>query len=146
MQQEYTETSQNNSTNNNSPPSTTHQYGYLQHHDQDGLYRVRSAGSSSVSSQSTRRDSDDGIDADQLDERLRGLSLRAIKALRQPAAPGQRVSDYENALTPPPHKQALGFKVTKRVGANAADGVQLTDIPNGTVTVWLLPLILGCVN
>lgn len=130
MQHESTERSEQNTTSNNpSTSSSPNQYGSVQY-EANGLYRVHSGGSSSVSSQSTRRDSDDGIDADQLDERLRGLSLRAIKALRHPA-PGQRISDYENALTPPTPRQALGFKVIKRSGGDAGDGVQLADIPNG---------------
>ena len=130
MQQESPERSeQNNTSNHPSTSSSPNQYGSLSYEHQS-LYRVHSGGSSSVSSQSTRRDSDDGIDAAQLDERLRGLSLRAIKALRHPA-PGQRISDYENALTPPTPRQALGFKVIKRSGGDAGDGVQLTDIPNG---------------
>ena len=129
MQHESTERSEQNNRINPSTSSSPNQYGSLPY-EPNGLYRVHSGGSSSVSSQSTRRDSDDGIDADQLDERLRGLSLRAIKALRHPA-PGQRISDYENALTPPTPRQALGFKVIKRSGGDAGDGVQLTDIPNG---------------
>lgn len=108
------------------------------HQQPIGLHRVHSAASSSSRSSSSRdrrRDSaDDGVNADQLDEKLRGLRLRNAKGSRQykllASAPGQRIADYENALTPPTPKQALGFKVTKR-SSGEPGGTLLTDIPNG---------------
>ncbi|KAM3456035.1 hypothetical protein MY3296_001904 [Beauveria thailandica] len=119
--------------------SSSLKHGSL-HHEPIGLYRVHSAASSSSRSSSSRprRDSvDDGIDADQLDEKLRGLRLRSAKGSRHnkpfASAPGQRIADYENALTPPTPKQALGFKVIKR-SAGEPGGTHLTDIPNEILT------------
>lgn len=76
-----------------------------------------------------RRDSLDGVDADRLDEKLRGLSLREGSGGRRRPAAGQRIFDYENALTPPTPRRAMGFKVIKR--SDSSNGVQLTDFPNG---------------
>ncbi|KAM3546273.1 hypothetical protein ARSEF1564_000761 [Beauveria bassiana] len=119
--------------------STSLKHGSL-HHEPIGLYRVHSAASSSSRSSSSRppRDLvDDGVDADQLDEKLRGLRLRNAKGSRHnklfASAPGQRIADYENALTPPTPKQALGFKVIKR-SAGEPGGTRLTDIPNEILT------------
>ncbi|KEY70953.1 hypothetical protein S7711_00792 [Stachybotrys chartarum IBT 7711] len=104
------------------------------HPDHSGLYRVRS-GSSSASARSVRdlgRRPGDGIDADQVDEQLLGLSLDGRSDTRSAAA-GQRVSDYENALTPPTPRQALGFKVIKRINPDS-NGPQLSDFPNEILT------------
>lgn len=139
MPQETTATSERNPvTVNHTASNPASQYGFAQH-DPNGLHRVRSAGSSSGSSscsRSVRRDSVDvdAVDVDKLDERLRRLNHRAggkgsnNSKARYPV-PGQRIVDYENALTPPTPKQALGFKVIKRPGE--AGGTLLTDIPNG---------------
>ncbi|KAJ6444339.1 F-box and WD domain protein [Purpureocillium lavendulum] len=119
------------------PAATSHSThdGSLQH-GSDRLQRVRSAGSGSsrsASPRSTRPDSLDALDADQLDERLRGLSLRDSRGSRhRPAAAGQRILDYENALTPPTPRQAMGFKVVKR--SDSSNGVKLTDFPNEILT------------
>jgi hypothetical protein len=64
-----------------------------------------------------------------LDEELRRLSLEHHSAV-QPSAPGQRISEYENAMTPPTPKKVLGFKVIKR-SESPSGGVQLEDFPNG---------------
>lgn len=127
----------NQPPNNANTPSSSSQHGPIQH-EPIGLYRVHSAASSnshSSSSPSCRRDSaDDGVDVDRLDEKLRGLRLRSAKGSRHSkllaSAPGQRIADYENALTPPTPRQALGFKVVKR-SAGEPGGTLLTDIPNG---------------
>ncbi|OAA68955.1 F-box and WD domain protein [Cordyceps fumosorosea ARSEF 2679] len=122
-------------------PSSSSQHGPV-HHEPIGLYRVDSAASSSSRSSSSRlprRDSvDHGVDVDQLDEKLRGLRLRNVHDNRHNnklarSAPGQRIADYENALTPPTPKQALGFKVIKRA-AGEPGGTLLTDIPNEILT------------
>ena len=119
--------------------SQSSQYG-SHHHDPSGLPRPRPAGSfsSSGSARSVpepRRDSIDGVNADQLDEKLRGLSLGPY-AGGGLLAPGQRISEYENALTPPTPKQALGFKVIKRPDSQY-DGPQIQDFPNGQYpTSW----------
>lgn len=77
------------------------------------------------------REPRDAVDADRLDEKLRGLSLhgKPKTSLNRPITAGQRVSDYENALTPPTPRQALGFKVIRR--SDSSDGPQMTDFPNG---------------
>lgn len=119
------------------PDATSSSQHGLVHHEPIGLYRVQSAASASSrsSSRSLRRDSaDDGVDAGKLDEKLRGLRSRNARGTRQntlaASVPGQRIADYENALTPPTPRQALGFKVIKR-SAGEPGGTQLTDIPNG---------------
>lgn len=103
------------------------------HHDPSILSRARPAGSPSSASPSSvrdpRRDSLEGVNPDHLDEKLRGLSL-GPRAGGRPPAPGQRISDYEKALTPPTPKQALGFKVIKRSDGHY-DGTQIEDFPNG---------------
>lgn len=96
-----------------------------------GFDRRRSSASSSSIRTDLQRDGHlDGLNADQLDEKLRGLSLGPKKGGRRPSAPGQRISEYENALTPPTPKQALGFKVIKRTDTRS-DSVQIEDFPNG---------------
>lgn len=100
---------------------------------------------SSASSSSLRpRDHDqllDDVDLDavpvgELDEKLCGLSLGPKESGRRPSAPGHRISEYENALTPPTPKQALGFKVIKRSDTRF-DGVQIEDFPNGQCRIRL---------
>lgn len=135
MQQEFPETSQKHlqsNTSTNAPPSPHH--GFHHHHqDSNSPHRVRSNGSSTGSVRSvvedSRSESADHFDADTLNERLRGLNLRGRISAGRPA-PGQRISDYENALTPPTPRQALGFRLIKRPDSRL-DGVQLTDFPNG---------------
>lgn len=121
--------------------SSSH-HGLLQH-ELSGNLRVqpteptnRSRCASPSSARHERRESLDEVNADQLDNRLRRLSLQVEHGAvnRRPAA-GQRVSDYENALTPPSTWQALGFKVVRRSGSSA--GIQLTDFPNEILTLVL---------
>lgn len=117
-------------------PSSSSQHGNV-YQEPIALYRVHSAASSSSrsSSRSVRRASaDNGVDVNQLDQKLRGLRLRNTKGTRQEkllaTAPGQRIADYENALTPSSNRQALAFKVVKRA-VGEPGGTLLTDIPNG---------------
>ncbi|KND87872.1 F-box/WD repeat-containing protein pof10, partial [Tolypocladium ophioglossoides CBS 100239] len=138
MQPEPSETPEQRPRSTNSPiPSPPVQDGYL-HREPSGLHRVRSAGSAGSRSASPRsvsegrRDSLDGVDADRLDEKLRGLSLRGSSGSRRRPAAGQRVLDHENALTPPTPRQAMGFKVIKR--SDSSNGVQLTGFPNEILT------------
>lgn len=110
-------------------PTTTSssQHGPL-HPDSNGLRRVPSAGSSGGSQRSglsSRYGSHDDVDVELLDEELRGLSLG-----NGTPAPGHRISEYENAMTPPTPRRALGFKVIKR-SETLSDGVKLADFPNG---------------
>ena len=138
MQQVPIESSEQHLQASNPLGPQSHQYGSL-HHDAGGSsshpqphelpqHEPRSVSPSSVAD--TRRDSAEGVNADHLDEKLRGLSLGPRRKPRA-AAPGQRISDYENALTPPTPKQALGFKVVKRPGSHY-DGPQIEDFPNGS--------------
>ena len=135
MQQEFTETSEQRLQSNSvttTPPQSQH--GNPEQEPLDlGLHRVPSGGSSSASIASANRDERDslqGVDANSLDEKLRGLSHRRRTSGRWPTVAGQRIADYENALTPPTPRQALGFKVVKR-NEPGSDGPQLEDFPNG---------------
>ncbi|UNI21952.1 hypothetical protein JDV02_007890 [Purpureocillium takamizusanense] len=105
-------------------------------HEADHLQRVRSADARSSRSSSpppARLAFLDAVDADQLDERLRGLNLRDSRGNRhRPIAAGQRILDYENALTPPTPRQAMGFKVIKR--SDSFSSVKLIDFPNEILT------------
>lgn len=142
MQREHSESSQLQSrSSNTSDPAASSQHGFLQH-ELSSLHRVRSTDSGSDSRSASprsvgdrQRDSVDGVDADKLDEKLRGLSLRGkSNAARRRLAAGQRISDHENALTPPTPRQALGFKVIRR-RSDSSDGTQLTDFPNGEFSI-----------
>ncbi|KAI1386483.1 uncharacterized protein F4822DRAFT_410231 [Hypoxylon trugodes] len=143
MQQELPEVStqiQQDSTSQS--PKSLHQHG-LQHHGQSGPthYSLQQPQqlSDGRSSSSERGDTSncvagEGIDAVSLQERLRGLSNTNEKLnATQAFTPGQRISEYENALTPAIPRQAMGFKVIKRAGARS-DGVQLSDFPNEILT------------
>ncbi|KAL0944331.1 f-box and wd domain protein [Colletotrichum truncatum] len=117
-----------------SPPN---QHGFRHRHQPTGV-APRRADSGSASPRSVPdgggSDSLDAISAVQLDEKLRRLSFtNGHSAEAHPSVAGQRVIDYENALTPSTPRQALGFKVIKRYDARP-DGVQLTDFPNEILT------------
>jgi hypothetical protein len=67
-----------------------------------------------------------------LQDELRRLSLDDANETR-PKPSFQRISEYENALTPsPPRKQSEGpgFKIIKKKG-NRVDAPQLDEFPNG---------------
>ena len=132
-------------TSNLDLPPSSPQDGF-QHHersspDGNALVRTRSASPKSVAAGSDR--SGDGINANQLDERLRRLSTHSHRSGGRAKArlPGQRISEYEKALTPSTPRQALGFKVIKRPDS-PSDGVQLTDFPNGRYPLLLLDGLL----
>lgn len=61
------------------------------------------------------------------------MSLTSAPASRLTAA-GQRISEYENAMTPPTPKKALGFKVVKRPDALSDAAIRLEDFPNEILT------------
>ncbi|KAM5348310.1 hypothetical protein ACJ41O_008134 [Fusarium nematophilum] len=134
MQQEPPENPEPLTHQDNPFPNPRSQHGPL-HRDPSGLSRARS-GDSSVpeqrSASASQRDYGQDVDADLLDEELRRLSLGARPGGRPPAA-GQRISEYENAMTPPTPKKALGFKVIRR-SDRPSDGAQLTDFPNEILT------------
>ncbi len=137
MQQELTAASQLYHTSGSpSSTSTPFQHGFprSQPDDTDGHPLVRTGSSSSRPDSVAGASSADGLDldADQLEERLRRLSHGSYRSTGngRPSIAGQRISEYERALTPSAPRQALGFKVTKR-SQSPSDGVQLTDFPNG---------------
>jgi len=134
MQQESLEHTKPSIQRDNPSKTSSSQHGLI-HHVPNGLRRVYSGDSGGVdpgSAPALRQDSGHDVDADLLDEELRRLSLGHHSAV-QPFAPGQRISEYENAMTPPTPKKALGFKVIKR-SETPSDGVQLEDFPNEILT------------
>ncbi|KAG5926693.1 hypothetical protein E4U42_003036 [Claviceps africana] len=123
------------------PPSSSH-HGLPQRHDSSDIERARfppSARRSSCSASSRsvaggRCEPLDAVDASQLDEKLCRLNRTASARVASPrSAAGQRVSDYENALTPPTPRQASGFKVIRRSGLSS-NATRLTDFPNEILT------------
>jgi hypothetical protein len=71
-----------------------------------------------------------------LPTRMQQLRLsRGIE--NKPKASFQRISEYENALSPsPPRKQSEGpgFKVIRHKGKNTLDGTEFEKFPNGMPT------------
>ncbi|KAL8409680.1 hypothetical protein RB594_007941 [Gaeumannomyces avenae] len=116
---------------------------------QDGFHRSRSDGhrdrhapapgsQSGRSPRSVQPEADaasatGAVNARQLDEKLRRLSSHDRAHRPAPAIAGQRISEYENALTPNAPKQQLGFNVVKRSGS-PSEGTQLADFPNEILT------------
>ncbi|KAF9770466.1 hypothetical protein IL306_011993 [Fusarium sp. DS 682] len=134
MQQEPLENPEPLIHRDNPYKTSLSQHGPL-HHDLRDLRQVYSGDSSGAepgSAPALRRASGHDVDADLLDEELRRLSLGHRSVLRS-SAPGQRIAEYENAMTPPTPKKALGFKVIKR-SETPSDGVQLEDFPNEILT------------
>ncbi|XXG98441.1 hypothetical protein Hte_004764 [Hypoxylon texense] len=78
----------------------------------------------------------EGINPDSLQERLRRLNnANNEQNSTRIVTLGQRISEYESALTPAVPRQPLGFKVIKRAGGDGQPGsVQLTDFPNEILT------------
>lgn len=142
MQQEFSAISTQIQSDSASHYTTAQQHG-LQYHDPSGsahrsLLRQTSGG---VSPRSVRGDASfgvvgaggEGANADSLQERLRRLNdVHEESNAKRSKNAGQRISEYENALTPAVPRQALGFKVIKRADSRS-DGVQLSDFPNGTL-------------
>ena len=136
MQPEYPELSTKTSNRiNASETSNTSQYGFLpkQLHStelRDSLEEEHSATSKSSTTPNVADppSHDDG----RLQEQLRGLSL-GDSTDNRPKPSFQRISEYENALSPsPPRKpsEGPGFKVIKKKG-NRDDSLQLDQFPNG---------------
>ncbi|KAI1817799.1 hypothetical protein GGS20DRAFT_530837 [Poronia punctata] len=75
------------------------------------------------------------VNPDYLEARLRGLNVHDLSSNGTSSTPhaGQRISEYENALTPTFPRQALGFKVIKRAD-NETARVNLEDFPNEILT------------
>ncbi|KAI2637185.1 hypothetical protein GGS26DRAFT_547681 [Hypomontagnella submonticulosa] len=143
MQQEFSAISTQIQSDSASHYTTAQQHG-LQYHDPSGsahrsLLRQTSGG---VSPRSVRGDASfgvvgaggEGANADSLQERLRRLNdVHEESNAKRSKNAGQRISEYENALTPAVPRQALGFKVIKRADSRS-DGVQLSDFPNEILT------------
>ncbi|SRR6266536_951508 len=135
MQLEEIATSTRTSIPNASEPSNASQYGLLPQQLQSADLRepleeerVGSAGSSHEATV-TEPASADGAGLQELGQ----LNLNDRNEGR-PKPSFQRISEYENALSPtPPRKQSEGpgFKVIKNK-ANRLDGLQLDKFPNGT--------------
>ncbi|KAI1416706.1 hypothetical protein F5Y13DRAFT_185548 [Hypoxylon sp. FL1857] len=139
MQQELSEVSNQIQPDSTSQSLNPLQHGF-QHHDPSGpahrsLLQQSSGGVSprSVRAECSTGAGGEGINSDSLEERLRRLNDHEESEATRPHAPGQRISEYENALTPAVPRQALGFKVIKRADAQS-DGVQLSDFPNEILT------------
>ncbi len=92
--------------------------------------RDRSMSSQSAGDTNSLGAFDQGVRPDCLEERLRRLNARDQSPAERPPLAGQRIADYENALTPSVPRQALGFKVMKRAD-NETARVNLDDFPNG---------------
>ncbi|TLS29818.1 hypothetical protein PpBr36_01266, partial [Pyricularia pennisetigena] len=76
------------------------------------------------------------LDTEQLDKQLRRLSDHKDDdsgRRSEPPIAGQRVFDYENALTPSQSKHSSGFKFANRT-SSPSTGIQLLDLPNETLT------------
>ncbi|ROT39450.1 hypothetical protein SODALDRAFT_310963 [Sodiomyces alkalinus F11] len=100
------------------------------------LHRAGGSGSASPRRSPDRGQpgsSSNGVNADQLGEQLRRLSVGSGHSTGRRSVPGQRIIDYENAMIPSVPIESCGFKVVKRVGP-ASRGVQLTDFPNEILT------------
>lgn len=124
------------------PDNTQH----TQHSQQHGLQRNNPNGpahhlslrqpSSSMSPHSAGGDSSaginsEGVNPDSLQERLRRLNnVSNEQNSTRTVTLGQRISEYESALTPAVPRQPLGFKVIKRADGQSGS-VQLADFPNG---------------
>jgi hypothetical protein len=132
MQQEFHSTSEQRSQSSSPQTSApSNQHGFLHHEiGHTLLHAPSSRGSSPRSTVSSECGSVDGVNADQLGRRLRRLSDRSGRQEERRVVPGQRVWDYENALTPSTPRQPLGFKVIKRPDSQSL-GPKLTDFPNG---------------
>ncbi|KAI1342404.1 hypothetical protein F5Y15DRAFT_412910 [Xylariaceae sp. FL0016] len=135
MQQELHEStkhSQQRSTSQSSDHSK--QYGLQQRYDDNvgstcdphPQHRTRSMSPQSVQDH-------DGVNPNSLEERLRGLNVQDGLPAERSKHLGQRISEYENALTPSVPRQALGFKVIKRADTES-DRVHLDDFPNEILT------------
>lgn len=113
-----------------------------EHPFQDGFHRgpdgIRSLGASSASPRGASCGSshlhDAGVlDTEQLDKQLRRLSGHQDGESGRRSTPpiaGQRVFEYENALTPSQPKHSSGFKIANRT-SSPSTGIQLMDLPNG---------------
>lgn len=101
------------------------------HYDIHDLHRAPSERSSSFLSESGRSESISSDDA-RLESRGGSLSWQFVNGV--PFTPGQRISEYENAMIQQTPKRALGFKIVKSAHSDNSSGVNILDFPNGTQT------------
>lgn len=80
----------------------------------------------------------DAADSESREDAVLPTQLRRLRLDQgienKPKASFQRISEYENALSPsPPRKQSEGpgFKVIKHKGKNTLDGTEFERFPNG---------------
>ncbi|KAJ2997163.1 hypothetical protein NUW58_g739 [Xylaria curta] len=126
------------------PPSSSHssqtpdQYG-LQRYDASGSARSPQQMRDHSMSPRSASDADElspqgqGVPPDSLEERLRRLNAHDQSPTDRLPPAGQRITEYESALTPSVPRQALGFKVIKR-GDNETARIHLDDFPNEILT------------
>ncbi|KAL7921653.1 hypothetical protein ACQKWADRAFT_294897 [Trichoderma austrokoningii] len=137
MTQEPVKTPTQFPNNSNLDPLHLSQHGSLPR-DASGLHRDLSGGfsPSRLGFVDQRRqlpdESDAGVNADQLDKKLRRLTLDEAQDGR-PSVPGQRVSEYEKALASQTAKQDFGLQVVKR-SEPRSDGIRLDNFPNEILT------------
>ncbi|KAI0402083.1 hypothetical protein F4802DRAFT_577839 [Xylaria palmicola] len=118
-------------------PQPSHQYG-PQRYDASGSARRpeqqpdRDVSPRSASETDSLSPPGRGIHPHVLEEHLRRLSVGQSSPGRIPLA-GQRIAEYENALTPSVPRQALGFKVIKRTDGETP-GVSIDHLPNEILT------------
>jgi hypothetical protein len=128
--QENPEISTNTST---TVPNTTSQYGILAN-------QLHSAGlrdpidDSGYSGRAEEGGVASPVDTEGVQDEFRGLNLSESNEER-PKPSFQRISEYENALSPSPPRKASegpGFKIVKKKGSRI-DGPQLDQFPNGSL-------------
>lgn len=121
------------SSNHESPPSSQHGSRRSRSRPLHGLSRSRSR---SASPRSADVALSGAVNASQLDARLRRLSGHETRPAGRAgaAAPGQRISEYERAMTPSTHSRSFAFRVVRSPGSSSAS-IHLTDFPNGSSSV-----------
>ena len=135
MQSEPIETSNSSPIQLNAPqPSNASHHGILSQelHSAGARNPIHETHTSAESSSSPNAVGPASSGDYRLQEELRRLSLSDRDDTR-PKPSFQRISEYENALTPsPPRKQSEGpgFKIIKKKG-NRLDGPALEEFPNG---------------
>ncbi|KAI5868435.1 hypothetical protein GGS23DRAFT_609155 [Durotheca rogersii] len=119
----------------------THRHHGFQHHDpsehaQSSLpqspFLVGNSGSAPEDDSTSVNDA--GVDPSFVQERLRRLNDAWEEPdTTRPKVPGQRIYEYENALSLTALRQSSGFKVAKSVGTRV-DGIHLAHFPNEILT------------
>ncbi|KAI0421032.1 hypothetical protein F5X98DRAFT_329889 [Xylaria grammica] len=139
MQLEFPNTSKQTQPRSTSQSSqSSDQYGPQRYHASGSIRGPEQQRALSMSSQSpsdaiSPGSFDQGVHPDFLEERLCRLNVRDQSPTGLLPLAGQRIAEYENALTPSIPRQVLGFKVIKRVN-NEAARVNLDDFPNEILT------------